>query len=47
MPEDARAAGDRELRKRAGAAGFSSTILTSPLGSAKTGQVAVKTLLGS
>ena len=46
MPEDATAAAARERQKRAGAAGFSSTILSSPLGSAA-GQVVQKTLLGS
>lgn len=44
--EDASVARDRELRRRAGAKGFSSTIMTSPLGAPQSGGVAVKTLLG-
>jgi hypothetical protein len=47
MPEDANVAKDRELRKRAGAQGFASTILTSPLGGGSSGNIQTKTLLGS
>lgn len=47
MPEDANVAADRALRKRAGAKGFPSTILSSPLGASGRGQAALKTLLGS
>lgn len=47
MPEDAKVAADNLLRKRAAAKGFSSTILTAPLGASTTsGAVAAKSLLG-
>jgi hypothetical protein len=44
--EDANVLADRERLRRASAKGFSSTIMTSPLGAASTGSVATKTLLG-
>lgn len=45
--EDAAVSRDRELRRRAGAQGFSSTILTAPLGAGTTvGKVQTKSLLG-
>jgi len=47
MKEDAKVAADNLLKKRASAKGYSSTILTAPLGASQTsGAVAAKSLLG-
>lgn len=46
QPQDANAAANRELLKRAGASGFNSTILTSPLGAGGTAPTSKPTLLG-
>lgn len=46
QPEDAMAAGLRERQKRAGALGFSQTLLGGGLGNSDTGGTQPKTLLG-